>query len=46
MAPSPPSSVSVNSQHARGDVHKIDLFMILTCAEKQLDELDVSAEEK
>ncbi len=37
---------SVVGQLALGDLHKIDLFLILAGAEKKLDELDVPVEEK
>jgi hypothetical protein len=37
---------SVVGQLALGDLHKIDLFMILAGAERKLDDLDVPAEEK
>jgi hypothetical protein len=37
---------SVVGQLALGDLHKVDLFLILAAAEKKLDELDVPAEEK
>jgi len=37
---------SVVGQLALGDLHNIDLFVILDGAEKKLDELDVSAEDK
>jgi hypothetical protein len=37
---------SVVGQLALGDLHKVDLFLILDAAEQKLDELEVSAQEK